>query len=102
MRWAILILNILAIVALQFFAGVATAAHRTHAYSVYRGLVADRALVEQPTDANGKPVDVEARLRTIGSGGYYSTLANIGSVACLLSGVVFFFAYKPPRNENAA
>ena len=49
MRWTILILNLLAVVALQFLAAYATAAHRTHSYSVYRELVANHALAEKPT-----------------------------------------------------
>ena len=76
MRWTILILNLLAVVALQFLAAYATAAHRTHAFSVYRELVANHALVEKPAYTNGEPLDVERRLRTIGSGGYYSLLAH--------------------------
>jgi hypothetical protein len=102
MRWTILILNLLAVVALQFLAAYATAAHRTHAYSVYRELVANHALVEKPTYTNGEPLDVERRLRTIGSGGYCSLLAHVASVACLLTGFVFFFSHTPRRHENAA
>ena len=83
MRWAILILNLLAVVALQFAAVYAATAHRGHAYSVYHELVANHALAEKPTYGDGKPLDVERRLRTIGSGGYYSLLANIASAACL-------------------
>src|SRR5688572_10130690 len=97
MRWTILIMNLLAAVALQFLAGYAKAAHRTHAYSVYRELVSNRAIVERPTKANGEPLDVEARLRTIGAGGYYSVLALIGSAACVVSGVAFFISHRSDR-----
>jgi hypothetical protein len=102
MRWTILILNLLAVVALQFLAAYVTAAHRTHAYSVYRELVANQALVETPTYTSGEPLDVERRLRTIGSGGYYSLLAHLATAACLLTGFVFFFTYTRRRHENAA
>ena len=102
MRWTILILNLLAAVALQFIAAYATAVHRTHAFSVYRELVSNHALVDKPTYTSGETMDVEARLRTIGSGGYYSTLAHIGSATCLLTGIVFFFLHTPRRHENAA
>jgi hypothetical protein len=102
MRWTILILNLFAVVALQFLAAYATTAHRTHAYSVYRELVANHALVEKPTYTNGELLDVERRLRTIGSGGYYSLLAHIASVACILTGIVFFFSHTPRRHDNAA
>jgi hypothetical protein len=102
MRWAILILNLLVAVTLQFVAAYATTAHRTHAYSVYRELVANHALVEKPTYGDGEPLDVERRLRTIGSGGYYSLLAHIASAACLLTGVVFFFMHTPRLQKDAA
>ena len=101
MRWAILILNLLAVVVLQFAAVYATAAHRAHAYSVYHEIVANHALVEKPTYGDGKPLDVERRLRTIGSGGYYSLLAHIASTACLLSGVVFFITHRPHCHDAA-
>ncbi|GEM_PF-2075161 len=95
MRWTVLIMNLLAAVVLQFLAASATAAHRTHAISVCRELVANHALVEKPTYTNGEPLDVEARLRTIGSGGYYSLLAHIASAACVLTGIVFFISHAP-------
>ena len=102
MRWTILILNLLAVVALQLLAAYAAVAHRTHAFSVYRELVANHALVEKPTYTNGESLDVEKMLRTIGSGGYYSLLAHIASAASLLTGFVFFFTHTPCRRENAA
>jgi hypothetical protein len=102
MRWTILILNLIAVVVLQLLAAYATATHRTHAYSVYRELVANHALVEKPTYTNGEPLDVERRLRTIGSGGYYSLLAHIASAACLLAGLILFFSHTPRRHDNTA
>jgi len=98
MRWTVLIMNVLAALLLQFLAAYAAAAHRTHAFSVYRTLVIHRALVENPTYTTGEPLDVEATLRTIGSGGYYRVLANIGSAACVITGLVFFFSYRPGRH----
>ena len=98
-----LILNILAAVAFMFLAGFATATHRTHAYSTYRELEINHALVEKPTYTDGKPMDVEARLRGIAAGGgYYSVLAYCGAGACLLNGFVFFFSQTRYRHENAA
>ena len=103
MRWTMLILNILAAVAFMFLAGFATAAHRTHAYSTYRELEINHALVEKPTYTDGKPLDVEARLRSIAAGGgYYSVLAYCAAGACLLNGFVFFFAHAPRRPDDAA
>src|SRR5438874_10978547 len=102
MRWTILIMNLLALVALRFLAAYATAAHRTHAFSTYRALVDNHALVEKPTYTNGEPLDVEASLRRIGSGGYYSALAHIASAACIITGLVYFFSHAPRRRDNAA
>jgi hypothetical protein len=65
-------------------------------------LVDNDALVAKPAYTNGQPLDVEASLRGIGSGGYYSALAHIASAACIISGLIFFFSHKPRRDENAA
>ena len=97
MRSTILILNLLAVVILQVLAGYATAAHRTHAVSIYRELVANRALVDKPTYTTGESLNVEERLRAVGSGGYYSLLADIASAACVLTGFTCFFVYSPRR-----
>jgi hypothetical protein len=102
MRWTILVLNLLAAVAFVFLATAATAAHRTHAYSTYRELEMNHALVAKPTYTNGEPLDVEARLRSIGAAGYYSVLGYLGAGASLLNGFVFFFSHRPHRYENAA
>ena len=103
MRWTMLILNILAAVVFIILAGFATAAHRTHTYSTYRELELNHALVEKPTYTDGKPMDVEARLRGIAAGGgYYSFLGYCGAGACLLNGFVFFFSHAPRRHDNAA
>ena len=102
MRWTMLILNILGAVAFVFLAAAATNAHRTHAYSTYRELEINHALIVKPTYTNGEPLDVEARLRTIGGGGYYSMLGYLGATACLLNGLVFFFSDRPHRHVNAA
>src|SRR5688500_5558759 len=102
MRWIMLILNIVAAADFVFIADSAAAAHRTHAYSTYRELEINHALVEKPTYANGKPMDVEARLRGIAAGGgYYSILGFCGAVACLLNGCVLFFSHAPRRQDNA-
>ena len=102
MRWTILILNLLAAMAFIFVASMLTAAHRTHAYSTYRELVANRALVDKPTYTNGEPLDVEARIRRVGAARSLSFLGYLGAGACLLNGFVFFFSHRPRRHENAA
>ena len=101
MRWAMLILNILAGIAFLILAGLATAAHRTHAYSTYRELEVNHALVEKPKYTDGQPLDVEARLRSIGGGGYYSFLGYLGAGVCFLNGLLFFsFADQRHRRQN--
>ena len=95
-------LNILGAVAFVFLAAAATSAHRTHAYSTYREFESNHALIAKPTYTNGEPLDVEARLRTIGAGGYYSVLGYLGAIACLLNGLVFFFLHRPHRHDNTA
>ena len=102
MRWTILILNLLAAVAFVFVASMFAAAHRTHAYSTYRELVANRALVDKPTYTNGEPLDVEARIRGVGPARSLSFLGYLGAAACVLNGFVFFFSHRPHRHENAA
>ena len=102
MRWTLLILNLLAAVALIFLSAYAVAAHRTHAFSTYRLLVNNHALVEQPTFTDGKPMDVERALRGVAAGGgYYTTLGYIGAGACVVNGLLFFLLL-PHRHENAA
>jgi hypothetical protein len=94
MRWTMLIVNVLAAGAFVFVGATLTRFHRAHAYSMYRELEYNRALVEKPTYTDGKPLDVEARLRAIGGGGqYYSFLGYLGAGACLLNGFVFFVSH---------
>jgi hypothetical protein len=102
MRWTMLVLNIIGAIAFMMLAGLATVAHRTHAYSTYRELEVNGALVAKPTYKNGEALDVEARLRKIGGGGYYSVFGYSGAAACLINGVVLFFWPRLRRPDNAA
>ncbi len=69
-----------AAVALVVLGSMAVAAHRTHAYSVYRELQEQRVLVERPD------YDVQRRLRTIAAGGTYSSaIAWLGAGVCLVN-----------------
>lgn len=95
-RWTMLILNLLAAVAFVLVTSMLTAAHRTHASSIYRELVGNRALVDKPTYANGEPLDVEARIRGVGPARSLSFLGYLGAFACVLNGFVFFFSHRPP------
>jgi hypothetical protein len=82
MKWALVIANVAAAGALIFLGSTAVAAHRTHAYSVYRELQEQHVLVERPD------YDVERRLRTIAAGGTYSsTITWLGAGACLANAV---------------
>ena len=102
MRWIILILNLLAAVSFVLVASMFVAADRTHAYSTYHELVSNHALVDKPTYTNGEPLDIEARIRGIGSAGSLSFLGYLGAAACVLNGFVFFFSHRPHRHENAS
>lgn len=95
-----LILNLVAAVAFVFTASMLVAAHRTHAYSTYRELVANRALVDKPTYTNGEPLDAEARIRGAGADRSLALLGYLGAGACMLNGFVFFFSHRPHRREN--
>jgi hypothetical protein len=89
MKWALIIANILAAVALYILGDMAVAAHRAHAYSVYRELQAQHILVERPD------YDVEKRLRTIAAGGTYSSsIACLGAGVCLVNAVAFGFIWR--------
>lgn len=102
MRWTILSLNFLAAVALIFLAVAATGTHYSHAFSTYRELQMNHAIVDAPKYTSGEPLDVEGHLRKIGgSEYYYSLLGFLGAGACLLNGFVFFFSHAPKRQNNA-
>jgi hypothetical protein len=102
MRWTMLILNLLAAVAFGFAGWEFAAADRLHAYSIYRELVAHKALVDKPTYTNGEPLDVEARIRSVAAPGSLSFLGYSGASACVLNGIVFFFSWRPHRPETSA
>jgi hypothetical protein len=102
MRWTMLILNLLAAMAIVFVASMLNAANRTHAYSTYRELIANRALVDKPAYTNGEPLDVEAGIRGVGPGRSLAFLGYLGAGACLLNGFAFCFLHNPRRPENEA
>ena len=102
MRWTILILNLLAAVGMVVVASTLTAIQRTHAYSTYRELVVNNALVEKPTYTSGEPLDVEARMLGVVADQSLSFVGYLGAGACVLNGVVFFFWQRPRPVEKAA
>ena len=92
MKWTLIIANVVAAVALVVLGSMAVAAHRTHAYSVYRELQEQRVLVERPD------YDVQRRLRTIAAGGSYSsTIAWLGAGACLVNAAAIGFCFRRPQ-----
>ena len=85
MKRLLIIANVAAAVALFFLGNFAVAAHRTHAFSLYRELHEQHVLNERPD------YDVEKRLRTIADGGMYSLwIAEIASGLCLANAVGFW------------
>ena len=93
MKWILVTLNLIAAVGLLLVGGFAVAAHRAHAYSVYRELQEQRVLVERPD------YDVERRLRTIAAGGTYSsTIASIGAGLCLANAAAIGSLWRRPRS----
>jgi hypothetical protein len=88
-RWALIILNLIAAIALLFLGGFAATAHRTHAFSVYRELQLQHVLVERPD------YDVQHRLETIAADGSYSLwLAYIGAAACTANALLIASCFK--------
>lgn len=102
MRWTLLILNLLAAVSFVFLSSLAIGAHRTGAFSMYRQLVRNYALVERPTFTDGNPMDVERYIGFIGSDGdYYRVLGYCAAGVCVLNGLLFF-SLLPRRQKNTA
>jgi hypothetical protein len=108
MRWIMLILNLLAAAFIMFNAYGLRGAGVTQGARVYRELAANHAFVEKPVRSNGEPLDVEARLRGLGSGSRgYTALGFLGAGACIANGVIFFFSHRrrkpsPPNNSLQA
>ncbi|EEF62321.1 hypothetical protein Cflav_PD4956 [Pedosphaera parvula Ellin514] len=76
---------------------MAVAAHRSHAYSVYRELQSRHVLSEQPD------YDVEKRLRTMANGGMYSlSIAKVGSGICIANALAIGFLFRNPRPISKA
>lgn len=92
MKLTLVLFNVVAAVALVLPGNFAAAAHRTHAYSVYRELQIQKVLVERPD------YEVERRLRTVAAGGTYSsTIGWIGAVICLANAIAIGSSRKSPN-----
>jgi len=91
MRWVILILNLLAAGMIAFTAHFFHLSGHTRGSRLYRELVANHALVENP--------DVEAKLQGLAGGGdSYDLLGFLAAGVCIANGLVFFFSHR--RNEK--
>ena len=92
MKLTFIITNLAAAIALYVLGGMAVAAHRTHAFSVYRELQTQHVLVERPD------YDVEKRLTTIAdSGGYYLIVSRLGMAVCLANAAAIGFICRRPK-----
>ena len=95
MKKTLIIGNFLAAVGLLFLGGMATSAHRTHAYSVYRELQSQHVLVERAD------FDIRGRLETIAAGGAYSLwIAYIGASVSVVDAVVIGLFFKNASREG--
>ena len=95
MKLTLVILNVIASIGLVFLGSFAVAAHRTHAYSVYRELQEQHVLVERAD------YDVERRLRSIAGGGTYcSTIAWMGAGICLANAGAIGFLCRRQKHDG--
>jgi hypothetical protein len=77
MRWALIILNVVAAIGLVVMERIATAAHRTHVNSTFGELEQEGVLLRRPQDG------VARRMATIAGGGAHPLVAWCGAAACL-------------------
>jgi hypothetical protein len=92
MRWKMLLLNLAAAVVFLFLAVYFAAIHHAHAYSTYRYLVINHAVVEGQKSSDGKPVDIERAMDLVGNVYiYYTFLGVAAAIACATNGFVFFW-----------
>ena len=91
MRWKMLLLNLAAAVVFLLLAVYFAAIHHAHAYSTYRYLVINHAVVEGQTSSDGKPMDIERKMALIGGVDiYYTVLGVAAAIVCVSNGFMFF------------
>jgi len=94
MRWVLISVNMLMALAFFFLGSAGVAAHRSHAYSVYRELQDQHVLVERAD------YDVEARLENIAAGGGYSLfLSRLAAGACAANAIAIAIFFRKPRRD---
>ena len=92
MKWPLIIANVLAAIVMYFLSDFAVAAHRAHAYSVYKELQTQHVLVER------SDYDIEKRLEMIADGGRYSLwIADIGAAICLGNALLLAICFEKPK-----
>ena len=97
MRWAVLILNLLAAAGIYFFAGVTEGVQRAYAMSVYQEFEEYGVLPENPETSDGKPFDAQTRFEVVGEKGNQVIIGGLGAVACVVNGLLFFCFCSRPR-----
>jgi hypothetical protein len=95
MKWMLIIGNITAAVGLVTLGEMGSAAHRAHAYSVYRELQIEGVLPERPSN------DIPQKLESIGAGGAYSQLmGRCGAAVCVANAIAAAIGFQSPRSSQ--
>ncbi|NBR83935.1 MAG: hypothetical protein EB141_05910 [Verrucomicrobia bacterium] len=82
MKWALITANILAAAAFIYLGAMAMAAHKTHAYSMYREFY-HKGVLNEPANYS-----VEKRMQEIAAGGdYYTAFSVLGVSMCLVHAI---------------
>jgi len=104
MKWAIIIINLLAAVMFPLLGSVASAIHHTHSYSMYREFVAVGAVDEEKLKKGlisekipPTPYDMPARMQQIGNvESWFNMISLLAATTCLLNAGVIFVIMKKP------
>lgn len=95
MKWTLIIGNIIAAVGLVAMGKMGSAAHRAHAYSVYRELQMEGVLPERPSD------DISQKLESIGAGGSYSQwIGRCGAAVCIANAIAVAIGFQSHRRQR--
>ena len=87
--------NIIAAVGLVALGEMGAAAHRAHAYSVYRELQIEGVLPKRPSD------DISQKLESIGAGGSYSQLVGrCGAAVCVANAIAVAVGFRSPCRQH--
>jgi len=96
MKWIAIVTNLLAAIAFEFLGGMAVAAHRSHAYSMYRELQDRHVLVERVD------YDAQKRVGSIAAGGaYYLWLSHFAAGACIANSLAIAVLCRKRPNHGS-